>query len=64
MLIFICISGGRVIITALPMIPTKGLTVNDVDVLKDKVRDIMLKEYQKISEELLKALPKDYPGIP
>jgi lysophosphatidate acyltransferase len=40
-------SRGEVTITALPEIPTKGLTANDVDDLIAKTRNAMIEVYQK-----------------
>lgn len=49
------------IISVLDPIPTKGLTENDVDQLRDKTRNVMLKEYEKLSEEVaLKAKIPDW----
>lgn len=39
-------NGGRVTITALPLIPTKGLTVDDIDEFKDRVRLQMLEVFE------------------
>lgn len=42
-------------------IPTKGLTVDDVDKLKEKTHAIMLKEYDKLKEEVtLKSQVPDW----
>jgi hypothetical protein len=49
-----------VIITALPMIPTKGLTLDDVDTLKEKVKEVMLEKYREVSKEILASLPENY----
>lgn len=49
------------IITLLDPIPTKGLTEDDVDQLREKTRNVMLKEYEKLSEEVaLKAKIPDW----
>uniref|UniRef100_A0A336M0Y0 1-acylglycerol-3-phosphate O-acyltransferase n=1 Tax=Culicoides sonorensis TaxID=179676 RepID=A0A336M0Y0_CULSO len=43
---------GHNIISVLEPIPTKGLTLDDVDKLKDKTYSIMFKEYEKLREEV------------
>lgn len=50
-------------ITALPYIETKGLTLDDVEVLQEKVRAQMEDVYDKIANELKEKLPADYPGL-
>lgn len=40
------------IVSILEPIPTKGLTDADTDDLLQKVHDIMLKEYEKLTEEM------------
>ncbi|XP_059481137.1 1-acyl-sn-glycerol-3-phosphate acyltransferase alpha-like [Neocloeon triangulifer] len=56
-------TGGKVIVTALPYVETKGLTMADVDDLMTKVRSEMEKVYQQVSEELKAELPPNYPGL-
>lgn len=43
---------GRVIIKALPEISTKGLTVDDVDSLLEKTRNIMINAFNEINREI------------
>lgn len=43
---------GRVIIKALPEISTKGLTVDDVDSLLEKTRNIMIYAFNEINREI------------
>ncbi len=42
--------GGNVIISVLDAIPTQGLGVKDVDALKERVRAVMLLEYERINQ--------------
>jgi hypothetical protein len=51
------------VITALPYIETKGLTLNDMDALMEKVRSQMVQVYEQVSTELKTALPQNYPGL-
>lgn len=51
------------IVTALPYIETKGLTLKDVDDLILKVRTQMEDVYKQVSKELRSELPADYPGL-
>lgn len=51
------------IIHALPLVPTTGLNLEDVDMLKDRVRALMLEKYEELSAELKKELPPDHPGL-
>ncbi|XP_077287330.1 1-acyl-sn-glycerol-3-phosphate acyltransferase beta-like [Arctopsyche grandis] len=55
---------GRVIITCLDPIETKGLTLDDMDDLMKKVRDAMLECYNEVCKEVLSSLPADYPLAP
>lgn len=48
---------GHVIIKALPPIPTKGLTLEDLDRIMEETRSTMVKEYTELSEEVLASLP-------
>lgn len=43
-------TSGDVIITALPGIPTKGLTVDDIDELMERTRRIMIETYKEVNE--------------
>lgn len=47
------LNSGEIIITALPAIPTKGLTVDDIPRLMDEVHKLMTETYQKTSQEIL-----------
>jgi hypothetical protein len=51
------------IVTALPYIETKGLTLKDVDDLILKVRTQMEDVYKQMSKEVKSQLPLDYPGL-
>lgn len=51
------------IVTALPYIETKGLTLKDVDDLILKVRTQMEDVYKQVSKEVKAQLPLDYPGL-
>ncbi|XP_041974260.1 1-acyl-sn-glycerol-3-phosphate acyltransferase alpha-like isoform X2 [Aricia agestis] len=52
---------GHAIIQCLEPISTKGLTMEDVPELIEKVRSIMTIAYQELSKEVLSALPANYP---
>jgi len=52
-----------VIVTFLPFVETKGLTMDDVDALKEKVRNQMIEVYEKVAAEMKAKLPPDYPGL-
>jgi hypothetical protein len=54
---------GKVIVTVLPFVETKGLTLDDVDSLKEQVRSQMIEVYDKVAAEMLAQLPPDYPGL-
>ncbi|XP_065344703.1 1-acyl-sn-glycerol-3-phosphate acyltransferase alpha-like [Cloeon dipterum] len=56
-------TGGKVIVTVLPFIETAGLTLDDVDELKEKVRQQMIEAYDKIAAEIKAQLPADHPGL-
>ena len=43
---------GHVIVTVLEPIPTTGLTLDDLPVLKQRTFDIMLEHFEKISREM------------
>lgn len=43
---------GKVIISALPPIPTEGLTMDDIDGLMQRVRENMVEEFSKMSKEV------------
>ncbi|KAF4525316.1 hypothetical protein B566_EDAN014925 [Ephemera danica] len=53
----------RVVIEALPLISTSGLTSDDVDDLTRRVRDVMASRYDQLADELRASLPPDYPGL-
>lgn len=42
---------GEIIITALPEISTEGLTIDDVDDLIQRIRNLMIKKYKESSKE-------------
>lgn len=50
-------------ITALPYVETKGLTLEDVEELQLKVSAQMEEVYAKVAAELKATLPLDYPGL-
>ena len=50
-------------ITALPYVETKGLTLEDVEELQLKVSAQMEEVYIKVAAELKATLPLDYPGL-
>ncbi|XP_065346295.1 1-acyl-sn-glycerol-3-phosphate acyltransferase beta-like [Cloeon dipterum] len=56
-------TGGKVVITVLPYIETKGLTLDDVEDLMNRVKSEMEKVYFKVAEELKAELPPDHPGL-
>ncbi|KAF4525317.1 hypothetical protein B566_EDAN014926 [Ephemera danica] len=53
----------RVVIEALPLISTSGLTSDDVEDLTKRVRDVMASRYDQLADELRASLPPDYPGL-
>ncbi|XP_047539531.1 1-acyl-sn-glycerol-3-phosphate acyltransferase beta-like [Vanessa atalanta] len=52
---------GHVVIQCLEPVPTEGLTMEDVPDLVDRVRNQMDKKYKELIQEVLSALPPDYP---
>ncbi|XP_021929074.1 1-acyl-sn-glycerol-3-phosphate acyltransferase alpha-like isoform X2 [Zootermopsis nevadensis] len=48
---------GRMIIQALPEIPTKGLTMDDLDLLMKKTRDVMSETFQSLATEVALQVP-------
>ncbi|XP_059481776.1 1-acyl-sn-glycerol-3-phosphate acyltransferase beta-like [Neocloeon triangulifer] len=54
---------GKVIITALSYIETKGLTLDDIDELQTKVWNQMNEVYNNLSKELKISLPTNHPGL-
>ncbi|XP_065346294.1 1-acyl-sn-glycerol-3-phosphate acyltransferase alpha-like [Cloeon dipterum] len=54
---------GKVIITVLPYIETKGLTLDDIGELQNKVWKQMNEVYTNVSTELRDSLPPKYPGL-
>ncbi|KAJ8962039.1 hypothetical protein NQ314_005821 [Rhamnusium bicolor] len=47
---------GKVLITALPQIDTKGMTMQDIEALMEKVRGIMSTTYHETTKEVLEGL--------
>lgn len=43
---------GEVIIEALPEIPTKGLTSDDVNALAEQTRNVMIEKYKSLNREI------------
>ncbi|XP_032514418.2 1-acyl-sn-glycerol-3-phosphate acyltransferase alpha-like [Danaus plexippus] len=54
---------GHAIMQCLEPIPTKGLTMDDVPQLKDRVQNIMELAYKELSKEVLSLLPPNYPLV-
>ncbi|XP_045455544.1 1-acyl-sn-glycerol-3-phosphate acyltransferase alpha-like [Melitaea cinxia] len=52
---------GHNIIQCLEPVPTAGLTMDDVPKLREEIKSIMENVYKELSEEVLSALPPDYP---
>jgi hypothetical protein len=50
-------------VTVLPFVETKGLTLEDVDELKETVRKQMIVVYDKVAAEMKAQLPANYPGL-
>lgn len=44
---------GRITVTVLDPIPTKGLTESDIDSLLEKTRDLMVKQYEISKQEVM-----------
>ncbi|XP_067000215.2 1-acyl-sn-glycerol-3-phosphate acyltransferase alpha isoform X1 [Anabrus simplex] len=53
---------GKVIIKALPPIPTEGLTSADIDSLMERTRSVMLEAHSALYKEVMSSIPPDYPG--
>ncbi|XP_022115793.2 1-acyl-sn-glycerol-3-phosphate acyltransferase beta isoform X2 [Pieris rapae] len=51
---------GHVVIQCLEPISTKGMTMDDVSTLTERVHEIMEKTYKDLSNEVFSALPHDY----
>lgn len=49
--------------TVLPFVETKGLIIEDVDQLKETVRQKMIDVYNKVAAEMKAQLPPNYPGL-
>lgn len=54
---------GKMIIQALPEIPTKGLTLDDLDSLVERTRNVMSETYQSLLREVMAQAPPSYPII-
>jgi hypothetical protein len=52
---------GKMIIQALPEIPTKGLTLDDLDVLMERTRNVMSETLQSLATEVMAQVPPSYP---
>jgi lysophosphatidate acyltransferase len=46
------LNSGEIIIEALPAIPTKGLTQNDINDLMEKIRQLMMEKFILNSQEI------------
>lgn len=47
---------GKVLITALPQIETKGMTLDDMETLMEKVKEVMTTTYHETSKEVIESL--------
>ncbi|XP_015181376.1 PREDICTED: 1-acyl-sn-glycerol-3-phosphate acyltransferase alpha [Polistes dominula] len=54
---------GRIVITTLPLIPTKGLNKDDVELLMEKTRNVMTEAFHATSTEVQLALPSAKPYV-
>ncbi|KAK2584649.1 hypothetical protein KPH14_006996 [Odynerus spinipes] len=54
---------GHIVITTLPLIPTKGLTKDDVEALMEKTRNVMSDVFHATSREIQLSLPSIGPCI-
>lgn len=45
-------SKGKIVISVLEAIPTEGLTLDDIDSLKEKIHKLMSDEYEKLHKEI------------
>lgn len=56
------LNSGEIIIEALPEIPTKGLTHDDINQLMQETRQLMIDKFMEISKEIqLKGPPNSMP---
>jgi hypothetical protein len=62
-IIIIVVVLGKVIIQALPEIPTKGLTLDDLDSLMERTRNVMSETFQSLLTEVMAQESSSYPGI-
>jgi predicted PurR-regulated permease PerM len=62
-IIIIIVVVGKMIIQALPEIPTKGLTLDDLDSLMERTRNVMSETYQSLLTEVMAQAPPSYPLI-
>lgn len=53
---------GKMIIQALPEIPTKGLNLDDLDSLMERTRNVMSETFQSLLTEVMAQAPPSYPG--
>ena len=44
------LSGGHVVVSVLPPIETKGVTIEQIDSFRDNVRQLMIEEFKRITE--------------
>lgn len=54
---------GKMIIQALPEIPTKGLTLDDLDSLIERTRNVMSETFQSLLTEVMAQAPPSYPVV-
>jgi lysophosphatidate acyltransferase len=50
--LIIVIISGKMIIQALPAIPTEGLTLDDVDLLMERTRKVMCETFESLVTEV------------
>lgn len=63
MIIIIIFVLGKMIIQALPEIPTEGLTLDDLDSLMARTRNVMSETFQSLLTEVTAQAPTSYPVI-
>lgn len=52
---------GKIIVKALPAIPTENLKEEDIDDLMNRTCDVMTKTYEELFDETVSSLPHDHP---
>lgn len=46
---------GKIIVTAMDPIPTEGMTEKDIDTLMEKTRDVMVKQFELLKQEVVSS---------